>query len=180
MDEVQVLADKIASYMASGAVRRYHTITMIGEQTDAEHSARALTLLLLLYPHPGPSLALVKAMLWHDNAERVVGDVPAPVLRANTDYRELYVRLENVFFASEQSEVYDALKFLDVSDVSWLRAMDRLELFIHCLEQQWLGNRHAKIIGDRAAAYMRADPATPPIVDQLIGHMMEHGIRSFA
>lgn len=91
--------DETLSLRASGHVRRWHTIRTITQQTVAEHSGQALTLLLQL--HPDPSFNLIRALLWHDSAERVVGDVPSPALRADIVYRDAYEHAERVVFVTQ-------------------------------------------------------------------------------
>src|SRR3990167_6644390 len=66
---------QIARLRDSGNVRRAHVFPHHGEYSVGLHSYNALSMLLLL--HPGPSIALVEAVLWHDAAEKTLGDLPA-------------------------------------------------------------------------------------------------------
>ena len=67
---------RVLAAREGGNVLRCHTVPHHGQYSVGKHSYDALSLLLLL--HPNPSMNLVKATLWHDCAERFVGDMPAP------------------------------------------------------------------------------------------------------
>lgn len=154
--------DEILSLRASGYTKRWHTLQHLGQaQTVAEHSAQALSLLLLL--HPNPSMDLVKAVLWHDSAERVVGDVPAPVRRKNALLSSVYEQAEEQFFHDEAPTAADALDELDLDDRAWLKAVDVLELLLWCYDQIMLGNSHCEIVANRAMTYLSGEDIPGPV-----------------
>ncbi len=167
---------KILSLRASGHVKRWHTLPHFGEQTDAEHSAQALTLLFLL--HPDPSVNLIKAMLWHDFAERYAGDVPAPARRENPTFALEYEKAENKFFA-EHGLMTEVFNQLDEDDWHWLKAIDTLELLLWCHDQMLLGNSHARIVAKRARGYLQSE-VIPAQVKQFAASINENSYRSFA
>lgn len=88
--------------------------------------------------HPAPSADLLKAITFHDSAERWVGDVPAPSkwwivpeMRMTLDTAE-----ERILRGLE------VLVQLSREDQGWLKALDLLELYLFCLSEQQLGNRN--------------------------------------
>lgn len=174
------LFEQVESLRASGHVARWHVFPQLGSrQTVAEHSGQAVSLLLLL--HPGPSLSLIKAMLWHDSAERIVGDVPAPVRRQFPEYSEIYEKIEVLVHDQHHPAVSRAMTDLTIEECQWLKAIDVLELVMHCHDLEMLGNRHAAIARNRACDYLKNDPNTPKIVLEFLQHYFtqDGGPRSF-
>ena len=142
----------------AGYVTRYHTMRHIGHQSDAEHSAQALVLLMML--HPGPSKDLIWAVLCHDMAELFAGDSPAPALRMNDAFREGYHAVEWEVFRTKFPTVFAVMKRLTADDLKWLKAVDRLELVLWCRDQQKLGNTYAAEVEQRGCEYLTAN--NPP------------------
>lgn len=125
----------------AGAVARCHTFPHCGDYSVGQHSWDAASLLLALHPHP--TIALVKAVLWHDVAERWTGDVPAV---AKWRSPELVDAL-----ALAEARVFDALGIqpldgLTLNEQIWLHAVDKLELWLWCKDQLQLGNRRAAAV----------------------------------
>lgn len=58
----------------SGAVRRAHIMHTLRHYDIAQHCYNMTAMLMLL--HPEPSLTLIKAVMFHDVAERWTGDIP--------------------------------------------------------------------------------------------------------
>lgn len=172
---------EIESLRASGHTRRWHTFPHLGDsQTVAEHSGQAVSLLLLL--HPSPSVSLIKALMWHDTAERIAGDVPAPIRRMNPDFAEHYELVEAKIHDEHHPSVARAMASLTIEELTWLKAIDVLELVMHCHDMWMLGNRHALIVRDRGVGYLENERKTPPIVLEFLNHYLtqDGGPRSFA
>lgn len=170
---------EVLSLRASGHVRRWHTIATLGDtQTVSSHSAQALSLLLLL--HPSPSVDLIKAVLWHDSAERVVGDVPAPVRRANAVFSDEYEREESRFFGEQAPTAMRAMLDLSDDDKRWLKAVDTLELLLYCYEQVMLGNSHFRIIAKRARSYLKHGASPSQEFTEFVESLGEEPNWSFA
>lgn len=121
----------------SGHVRRCHTIPHLGEYTVGKHSYDALSLLLVL--HPGPSVNLIKAVLWHDAGERYCGDLPAPAKWASATLREAYETLE-AGVVRRMHGLGEIMDSFTEDDKRWLDAVDRIEFMLWCFEQTQLGN----------------------------------------
>lgn len=124
----------------AGNVRRCHVVPHHGEYTVGKHSYDAVSMLLVM--HPDPSIHLIKALLWHDGAERWVGDMPAPAKLYNEELGQAYAQAE--WFAMRAWELYDAFEFLTEDDLLWLRTIDSLELWAWCQDQLALGNQHIR------------------------------------
>ena len=62
--------------LSGGEVKRYHTLSTIGEQTVASHSWGVTLIMVWLKPDISKT-AMLKA-LTHDVAEKQTGDMPAP------------------------------------------------------------------------------------------------------
>jgi 5'-deoxynucleotidase YfbR-like HD superfamily hydrolase len=164
------------SLRASFNVRRWHVFPTHGQQNVGHHTACALSLLYVI--HPCPSHALVQCLLFHDTAERWVGDVPAPVRRANKDFSDLYERLEQEHFAQHPT-VHRAMSKLTEDELRWLKAIDVLELLMHMYDEIMLGNQHAGIVAQRAREYLQRDGTPEEVLDFVAVLAREWG-RSFA
>jgi len=124
----QVLATREA-----GTVRRCHIFPHHGPYNIAQHSYGAVSLLLLL--HPEPSLNLVKAVLWHDVGERWLGDMPAPAKWDNPELGRVYEEAEQKLLAR-----LGLAQELTDEELNWLKAVDTLDLWLWCREEEALGN----------------------------------------
>lgn len=119
----------------AGYVRRVHTMPVVGpEYNDAVHSYNAVSLLLVL--HPGPSVRLIRRLLWHDAGERIAGDIPHPAKKQKPEMAASYEDLER-----RALEKYGLLSsgLTDEEEV-WEHAMDMLEFWMWCRDQTALGN----------------------------------------
>ncbi len=125
---IRVLATREA-----GRVRRCHIIPHHGQYDVAQHSYGAVSLLLLL--HPNPSLGLIKAVQWHDCAERWVGDLPAPVKWTHAELGQSFENAEQRVL-----KVLGLFSNIGAEDINWLKAVDTLDLWLWCREEEALGN----------------------------------------
>lgn len=171
---------EIEAIRSSGHVRRYHVVPIVGQQTVAEHSAQALSLLLLLHPDPQPDL--IRAMLWHDVGERVVGDAPAPGRRRFSYYGHIYDETETTVNEAEHPTAARSIANLSTSDQIWLRSIDVLEAIMFCSDQMMLGNTHAKVMRDRCLVWIGANRDTPTQIVEFLSWYLNQpgGPRSFA
>ncbi len=172
------ILEQALSLRASGHVKRWHTAQLIGQQTVAEHSGQAVSLLLLL--HPDPSVSLIKSMLWHDSSERLVGDMPAPIKRTSKILSDEYEAAENRVMSAIHPLAYEALQDLTEESLAWLRAIDVLELVMLCYDQVMLGNTHFQVIADRAVKYLTESTKTPTLVRDFLAEYLQDPMRSFA
>lgn len=128
-DVIRLLATR-----EGGGVRRCHIIPGNSQYNVAQHTYGAVSLLLLL--HPDPSVDLIKAVQWHDVAERWLGDLPATAKWENPTLGKVYEAAED--------HILDRLDLtpdrMTLEDTQWLRAVDTLELWLWCREEEALGN----------------------------------------
>ena len=167
--------DEIYLLLAGGQVRRWHTMPHSNPQSVAEHSANCLDLLFML--HPSPSMNLVKGLLWHDRAERYVGDIPSPVRREDDALSMAYNQAELSYFQTQIPSAYEAISSLTDEERRWLRAIDTLELLLWAENQKLLGNQHCAIVAGRARRYLSLDKETPKEVTEFLN---ECQVRSLA
>lgn len=156
VDEEHVVITKLRYALR---VKRWHTMPNIQGQTVGEHSAQAVSLLLLL--HTAPSVNLISAMLWHDAGERGVGDMPAPIRRANPELNHAYCSAEEDFIEREYPRVGRVLAALTEEEYHWLKAIDVLELVLYCADEFHLGNQHAQTVARRGLEYLTESSTTP-------------------
>lgn len=134
--ELTRLAVKVKAFREAGEVRRAHCLPHFGTYDVAQHSYNAASLLLVL--NPEASLSLVKAMLWHDSAERWVGDTPSPALASSKALKLAYCELEARILASL------GVPAISDEELRWMIACDKLECLLWAREQVSIGNQHAE------------------------------------
>jgi 5'-deoxynucleotidase YfbR-like HD superfamily hydrolase len=127
----RLLSVMVQATREGGAVERFHAMPHTRTYSVASHSYGAVSLLLLL--HPAPSIALVKALQWHDVAERWLGDVPATAKWGNVPLAEVYDRTEQ-----EHLEALGLAQALTLQERHWLKSLDTLELWLWCREEMCL------------------------------------------
>lgn len=138
MSRLDDVINTIYAAREGGHTERCHTLPHHGSYSVGKHQYDALSLLLIL--HPNPSGHLIRAVLWHDVAERWVGDMPAPAKWFNPALRQ---ELEVA-----EGHVDDKLGLinwgaLSDDDRQWLDEVDRLEVMLWALDQEGMGNRNA-------------------------------------
>jgi 5'-deoxynucleotidase YfbR-like HD superfamily hydrolase len=141
--ELKLKLDRIKAVREAGEVRRCHALPHQSNYTIASHSYGAVNLLLLL--HPNPSVNLIKALIWHDVAERWLGDLPSPGKGICPEMQEAYERIED-----------DILRRLELRpelteiECAWAAAMDLADLFL------WATVEHHQYSNWAATAMMDA------------------------
>jgi 5'-deoxynucleotidase YfbR-like HD superfamily hydrolase len=107
-------------FIAAGAdVSRYHTVFTFNNETVGHHSHGVAMMVLMM--KPDASASLLKAALYHDLAEQVVGDIPSPAKRQSglgqhLDKLELAIiedaGIENPALTDEEARI---LKLADIA-----------------------------------------------------------------
>lgn len=133
---------------AGGAVRRFHTIPMIGEQTVAAHSWGVI---IQLFEICEPSVNLLRAAAYHDVAECFTGDIPAHAKWGSVELKEACKTLEREVEAKNGI----AVKLCD-DEYAMLKFADILDGIYTCSEQRMLGNRHLDVIFDRWVTFYKS------------------------
>lgn len=134
---VASIITRIRAAREGGHVERCHTVPHLGSYSVGKHSFDAVSLLLLLHPEPGPSVNLIKGVLWHDVGERWVGDSPSPAKWFNPAFGEAYE-------AAEKEALLRSGFYIELTprETDWLKAVDRLELLLWALDQVAIGNKN--------------------------------------
>lgn len=130
----------IKAVREAGTITRCHTVPHHGTYTNAEHTCQAMNLLFLLYPG-APSANLVKALLWHDTAERWTGDMPGPMKYVDRRLSDLVDVIEETCFKAMGISTN-----ITEAEACWLRAVDKIELWLWAHDQTAMGNTNAEEI----------------------------------
>lgn len=133
-DDMYTAAYRVKFCRESAQVERCHTKPYHGSYSTGAHSFNMLQMLLLL--HPSPSIDLIKAVAFHDTAERVVGDLPWMAKNGHPDLRREYEEAEE-----EELEIRGLrMPYLTHDEKMWLKQLDLLEFYFWALDQIWVGN----------------------------------------
>lgn len=120
--------------LEGGAIKRYHMKQTIKEQAVSTHSWRMAAIIHSLWPDC--SKALIMAALFHDVSERVTGDIPSPVKRANPALRSELNRV-----TTEEEIRLDIRYELTLEEQNLLSWVDRFEGCLFCLDEIQFGNK---------------------------------------
>ncbi len=121
-----------------GAVKRYHAIRTLSEDTIASHSFGTTIFAIALTDHT-PSVNLIKACLYHDLPEQYTGDSPALAKWDNTNLKRCLDNMEEYFLRTWNLKIT-----LTEEEELILSCSDTLDLCFFCLEQIKLGNTYIK------------------------------------
>ena len=135
---------KLKIYREGGFVKRCHARQMHREYLVGQHSFNVAGIIMTFCP--SPSLALIKAALWHDVPERFTGDVPTPVKQLAPEIRDLLRLVERRVLTAVDEDFEDTLTD---KEKEWLKAADMVEL--------WLWAREEVALGNSAACSLEAD-----------------------
>lgn len=128
--------------------RRCHIKETIGHQTVGEHSYNVAMLCWHLCDRE-PSANLLKAAMFHDLAESVTGDVPAPVKWMAPNIRAELLIIEREFEKEFHLEI--ALSPKEELVLKWA---DSLELAWYCVDQMRLGNQNVEDVYQNILRFM--------------------------
>lgn len=134
-------------FIAAGAeVTRYHTVFTINKETVGHHSHGVAMMVLMM--KPDASASLLKAALYHDLAEQVVGDIPSPAKRRF----DLGQRLDQLEFdIIEQAGVQQPM--LTAEEARTLKLADIAQGALFCAREVQLGNVRLEPVFNRYVSY---------------------------
>lgn len=133
-----IAAAQVRTLFDGTAVKRFHTIPTVTENTVGQHS-HGVAMLCLILTNGNPSAALLMKALTHDLAEQYTGDVPSPAKRA------LGVRKE---FGEIEERLLDTVGFsIEVSDHEELvlKLADCADGMLFCARERMYGNKSKMI-----------------------------------
>jgi 5'-deoxynucleotidase YfbR-like HD superfamily hydrolase len=142
LEELLAKQPWVDTIRSGGAVKRYHTVPTVGEQTVAAHSWGVAVLLIRILP--GCSKQLLIAALFHDVAEKWTGDIPADAKWREPEVSTLLKRVER-----DVERALDIDIMLTDEERIILSACDRLELLWFCVEQARIGNQNMYVVYNR-------------------------------
>jgi len=158
---VETITQKIKFMREAGAVRRCHTMPVIGEYNVGIHVYNMLSMLRILWTSAPNSL--IWAILEHDAPERLTGDIPAPVKWFGIIDREILDKIEQSIMLDTLE--YDYIGELSKNEQAWFHSLDIFELALFCRDQIMLGNRNFEVMLERIHKYVTNNSAKlEPIV----------------
>ena len=152
--------------LAGAQTTRYHTMPVLIQETVGHHSHGVAVLATLLYPDA--SRDLLVAALYHDLAEHVTGDMPAPVKRE--------LGLRKALAEYEDQLCQDAglvTPKLSPEDERRLKFCDSAHGGLYCMQEINRGNRKMKTIKDKFVSYLHEITNGDRVESQLIYYISE-------
>ena len=150
--------------LAGSAVRRFHTIPTIQENTVGHHS-HGVAMLLWELTRGNARVELIMAGLSHDLGEQAIGDIPSPSKRAIGS--EGMAALD----ALEEKTLFDAgLQFILTEEEKVLLKMaDCLDGMLFCISERRMGNKSVIPIFERFRSYIYELPLKTELLREIIG-----------
>lgn len=148
--ETAALLTRVLRWREGSHVRRCHTTPYVGDYTVGKHSHDTLSLLYALWPGGHPPGGLVRAVHFHDIAERQIGDIPANVKNFCPSLAD---ELSLAEIVANRRLGLEFLEHLTEEESEWLRAVDALELWLWCCDQVNMGNRNVDEIMEKLEAW---------------------------
>ncbi|MHA2068390.1 MAG: HD domain-containing protein [Candidatus Thorarchaeota archaeon] len=154
---------KVKFTREAAQVQRTHTVPHFGEHSNGQHSFNMLVMLRILWPEA--PIRLVWAILEHDMPERLTGDIPAPSKWAGVVDNNQLTLLEMEI--NEKIFGQDSIQKLSDSEISWLKGLDILELYLWSKDQLMLGNRNVEMMANRIERFIEGNNClfAEPVLD---------------
>ena len=137
---------QVRTLFDGSAVKRFHTIPTVTENTVGQHS-HGVAMFCVLLEGGQPSAKLLMKALTHDMAEQYTGDVPSPAKRA------LGIRKE---FGEVEEQLLETVDFsFDVTprEEVVLKLADCADGMLFCAKERMLGNQ-SRMIAHAYANYV--------------------------
>jgi 5'-deoxynucleotidase YfbR-like HD superfamily hydrolase len=150
----------------AGNVKRFHTHSVIGENTVAHHSWGVAILLLELIEKP--SLDMMRACIYHDAFEVVTGDIPwtakqrNPTIKHVADNMEADVALEIDVMWNLMPWEEHSIKFCDMLDLMWF-----------CVSQRKLGSANMDEVFENGRRFLMGHCQEFKEYEELSGSVLE-------
>lgn len=147
------MGNKALLLREAGAVRRCHTVPTVHPYTVSQHVYGMLALLDALYPDE-PPYALVRAVMYHDTPERWLGDMPGSAKAIDPNIKDRIYAVEEIIRKRFGFEMPGLTNY----EKQWLKALDRIEFWMWCLDEYGMGNENiAPILDDMEKELERLD-----------------------
>lgn len=132
-------------------VKRYHTASIIKEETVGHHSFNVANLLMIMTNGQCPHRLIVAALL-HDMGEPKTGDLPSPVKVGLP--KEVQDKLEEIEHRALRAIHPYADLDLSEEEGRLLSLADKIDGLLKCREELRMGNKEAIVIGERYISYI--------------------------
>lgn len=134
-----LVTQQVRTLFDGSAVKRFHTIPTVTENTVGQHSHGVAMFAWLLEPNCSKNLLL--AALMHDLAEQYTGDVPSPAKRA-LGIRDEFGIIEHRLLATVFFNVEGVLL---KKEATVLKLADCADGMLFCARERMYGNRSKMI-----------------------------------
>ena len=158
----------ILSSIRSGMlVKRFHTQSILREDTVGHHSANVAALIIWLCHPSYPSSEILCAAILHDVGEYRTGDTPAQVKWGSKTLKDELDRLEKLGW--KNSGWNDPKFSLTSDDERMLKFCDIAELCLKCIHEVELGNKTVVDIGNRCIEKLDNMLSSSPLDSRFMG-----------
>ncbi len=158
---------RILLAIEGGRVERCHCFPTNSRSTVGLHTFNAVSMLLILCPDP--TINMIKALQFHDMAERFLGDMPSPAKKQREDLGAHYETIERDILTQ-----YGMYPKLDEREQIWIHAMDLLEFLMFIKHELNLGNKYAQQRYDRICKYIEGTKLPLPVVEFYMNNLRLH------
>ena len=158
---------RILLAIEGGRVKRCHCFPTHSDPTVGLHVYNAMSMLLILCPDP--TINMIKALQFHDNAERFLGDMPSPAKHKDPSLGAHYETVEKEILIE-----YNMYPVLNERETMWVNAMDLMEFLIFIKHELNLGNKYAQQRFNRICAYIEKTKMPLPVVEFYTNNLRLH------
>ena len=159
---------KLFEILRGGAIKRYHTLEIIGEQSVGAHSWGVA--LILQYLDPNVRKACVFKALTHDIAELYTGDIPAPVKWEEPELLQVLKSIEERWEKQLGIDAYG--KSMSSEEKILFKQADMFELLFFCMRQRRLGNTNMNTVFSNGVEFLAEQDLNDRGL-QLLGRLMK-------
>lgn len=157
LSQQAMVTQQVRTLFDGSAVKRFHTIPTVTENTVGQHS-HGVAMFCVLLTGATCSAPLLMAALSHDLAEQYVGDIPSPSKRT-LGVREELGAIEDALLATVRFDFE-----LSVEDQLVLKLADCADGMLFCVRERMLGNKSKMI----AHAYRNYAAYVHSTIDKLV------------
>lgn len=154
---------KVAMLRECSKVERCHTNPHHGSYTNGQHSFDMLTLAAELMPDVTRNVLL--AIMYHDFPERWTGDTPSPAKDGDPAFAK--------GIADREDHIERIMGWkveLTHDELMWVKALDKLELFLWSKDQLAMGNMAVQFMADALFERLTKTSIPQPIVDLVMDY----------
>lgn len=156
---------KVLAIREASMIERSHIVPKHGTYNNGFHQYNVTAMLLVLHPEPSPRL--IRACMFHDVAERFVGDTPYTA-------KQTFPNLREALWLSESSvdHILGINETLSTPENDWLVALDIVEFWLWADGQVEMGNNFAITSYNNADAVIceKGESLPQPVLEFIRAH----------